>query len=242
MKLSSHIKIGLTNIRFALLARTRPYKEFHRELMNHMASVDAKSAVGGQWEQMGELQLDYLRNHGLTSCHKLLDFGCGSLRAGRHFIRFLDEKNYYGIDISSNLIEVGKGFLANEGLLDKQPVLIVNEDLQFEELEGIQFDYIIAHSVFSHMPLDDIEECFQNLHKIIASTGVFFATYHDGGRSEYRRGLFGEQFYYPFSFFEGLGEKYGYQVAQMADFHHPKNQTMMKITRKPASRRLSVPD
>src|SRR3990172_3094265 len=108
------------------------------------------------------------------------------------------------MDIAENEIGVGRRFLAEEGLLCKNPTLIVNRDLLFNELAGVRFDYIWAHSVFTHMPLDDISECFEHLHKIIAKDGAFFATYLYSGSSSSRRGLFGGIFYYPISVFQEL--------------------------------------
>ena len=44
---------------------------------------------------------------GLQPKHRFFDIGCGSLRGGVHFIRYLDKNNYFGTDISSELIKVG---------------------------------------------------------------------------------------------------------------------------------------
>ena len=41
-----------------------------------------RSRVGGRWEQMGRLQLDFLVAHGLTPDSRVLDVACGALRAG----------------------------------------------------------------------------------------------------------------------------------------------------------------
>ena len=63
------------------------------------------SRVGGRWEKMGRLQLDFLVEHGLTPDSCVLDVGCGALRAGIPLVGYLDPGRYYGIDINESLLE-----------------------------------------------------------------------------------------------------------------------------------------
>ena len=65
---------------------------------------DPAAGIGGLWDQMGEKQLAFLRKEGLRIEHKLLDVGCGTLRAGRLFIGFLAPGNYTGFDLSKEAI------------------------------------------------------------------------------------------------------------------------------------------
>tara|TARA_B100001057_G_C22793434_1_gene928580 strand:+ start:38 stop:220 length:183 start_codon:yes stop_codon:yes gene_type:complete len=46
-----------------------------------------------RYDFMSKTQFNLLSSFGLRSYHKLLDFGCGSLRAGKLFIPFLDKKS-----------------------------------------------------------------------------------------------------------------------------------------------------
>lgn len=156
--------------------------------------------------------------------------GCGSLRGGLWFIRYLEPGNYYGIDISPNILEAGKHFLMEAGLENREPHLIVNHNLKFDELAGVTFNYIIAQSVFTHMPQEDIEECFRNLHKVLKPSAVFFAIFNQGRKRMFSKVITG--FRYPASFFQQLGEKYGYQVQVDQSFIHPRGQKMLVICTK----------
>jgi len=62
-----------------------------------------REEIGGLWEKIGELQFNFLVKNGLEPKHFLLDIGCGSLRGGIHFIRFLEECHYFGIDKNQEL-------------------------------------------------------------------------------------------------------------------------------------------
>jgi len=213
---------------FYLKWRKKPYSEFYAKRQDKKALLDPQKAVGGLWEEIGRLQFDFVTSKGLKPEHKLLDLGCGSLRGGRWFIRYLQVGNYWGIDISRNILEAGKRVLVDEGLEDKKPNLIVNQGLTFKELEGCKFDYILAQSVFTHMPEEDIEECFRNLNKILKPAGVFFATFNEG----YRHRMFHKiamGFRYPTSLFYSLGEEYGYSVRVDDTFVHPRGLKMLEI-------------
>ena len=166
--------------KFWLIWREKPYSQFYSARQDKLALEDPKVAVGGRWEELGKLQFDFLLDKGLQPQHRLLDLGCGSLRAGLWFIRYLECGNYYGMDISPNIIEAGRRFLIEAGLESHEPHLTVNYNLKFEGLSDVTFDYIIAQSVFTHMPGNDIEECFANLHGILKRSGVFYASFNEG--------------------------------------------------------------
>ena len=68
-----------------------------------------KAYVGlpDRYDFMGATQFRLLTSLGLRAHHKLLDFGCGSLRAGKLFIPYLDAANYHGQDPNEWLIRDG---------------------------------------------------------------------------------------------------------------------------------------
>src|SRR5262249_48156691 len=63
--------------------------------------------VGGGWDYMGDLQLNFLLSHDLKRHHHLWDIACGSLRAGVPLIRYLESGHYHGIDRHRALIDMG---------------------------------------------------------------------------------------------------------------------------------------
>ena len=222
----------------SLLARKRLYrkKDFLDAYSRHTdlrVQADPQAAIGGMWEEMGKLQIDFLISKGLKPSHVLLDFGCGTLRAGRHLIRYLEPGHYYGIDISRDAIEYAKNLIKEEGLSSKNPILIVSESRNpdFAELEGNVFDFLLAQSVFTHLPLEHIEECFAHLRAIMHEKSVFYFTYHSG--SKYcQKGSKG--FRYPFYFFENLAEQFGFELRdESTRYSHPRGQRMVELKPRP---------
>lgn len=223
-KLTVHLATAVLRWQY----RRRPYSEYYAAAMQVRTAYDPKFAVGGRWDEIGRLQFDFLRSQGLQPSHRLLDFGCGSLRGGLHFIEYLDEGGYYGVDISAQALEAGRAFLRERGLEGKRSTLRLTHDLSFADYEGRTFDFIIAQSVLTHMPLEDIETLFANVHKLLHPDSIFFATYFDGGSRTYttQNRL---NFYFPFETLREAGARRGLAVSRAGGYRHPRGQKMLGI-------------
>jgi hypothetical protein len=82
---------------------------YSKELSSEeIRNKEHRALFGGLWDELGRLQLEFLVEAGLEPRHKLLDIGCGCLRGGIHYLDYLDEGNYFGLDVNSSLIEAGK--------------------------------------------------------------------------------------------------------------------------------------
>src|SRR5919201_1815322 len=57
------------------------------------------------WDRLGRLQFDYLVERGLAPHDYFLDIGCGPLRGGVHFIRYLELGRYYGVDKNAPVLD-----------------------------------------------------------------------------------------------------------------------------------------
>ncbi len=79
--------------------------------------------VGGLWDEMGHLQARLLRSRGRQPSHRLLDMGCGALRGGRQYLRYLAPGHYFGVDINASLLEAGRREVQLAGLQDRDPTL-----------------------------------------------------------------------------------------------------------------------
>lgn len=212
---------------FLRLKYRKNYHAYYAKLMNARTPADPKNAVGGMWDEMGKLQFDYLVKHGLQPGHKFLDFGCGALRGGLHYIKYLNAGDYDGIDISEQILKEGRKFLKEAHLEHKNPTLHLVSDLSFNCVNGKKFDYIIAQSVLSHMPLREIETSFVNIKKVMKPTTIYFATFHDGGDKTFVKDF--QDFYFPFADLQNAGKRSALKIELMNDYPHPRNQRMMKI-------------
>ncbi len=133
-----------------------------------------------QYDYMGATQFNLLCTLGLRAEHTLLDFGCGSLRAGRFFIMYLDKNNYYGIEPNKWLIKDAISNQVGKDLLKiKSPHFIYNTNLKIGDIKA-KFDYILAQSIFSHMSKDMIIKTLDIFKESLKEAGIAVVTFIEG--------------------------------------------------------------
>lgn len=199
--------------------------------------------VGGMWDEIGNLQFNFLVANGLQPHQKLLDIGCGSLRGGVHSIKYLNDGNYYGIDMKQWLLTAAVEVeLPRYGLTHKTVHLLRRDDFDFS-LFGAKFDYAIAQSVFTHIPRDLVLRCLINIEKVFKKDSRFFATFWEDKRGDHIEGPLyhipgGEvtfpdkdPFHYKFDVLVELAKIAFLEVEYIGKWNHPRNQMMVAFTK-----------
>ena len=199
-----------------------------------------RKAVGGLWETVGQLQFDLLLREGLEPRHRLLDIGCGSLRGGVHFIRYLDRGNYTGIDKSVERLAAGREVeLPRAGLEAKEPVLEVVDDFDFASL-GQTFDYAVALSLFTHLPLELITTCLANADDVLSSGGRLYATFLELQSDDQRRSIDRSErlyakdpnFWFSFDELSAACADTRLDAEYVGDWGHPRDQKLAVFSRR----------
>ena len=185
--------------------------------------------VGGMWEKIGRLQFAFLVQQGLKPSHCLLDIGCGSLRGGIHFIRYLETGNYLGMDKEKLLIELGiDKELGMDMFEKKQPQFVISNSFMFGKFSK-KPQFAIAQSLFTHLTSDDIRLCLTNLRRFISPPHVFYASFFKGnsnGNQDVSNSRIG--FYYPVEWMSRFGEESGWKPFYIGRWNHPRGQVMIK--------------
>ena len=200
-----------------------------------------RNLVGGLWEELGILQFNFLRDHGLQPHHRLVDLGCGALRGGLHFIRYLDPGHYYGIDINASLIEAGRRELDQENLGCKSPHLLVNDRFELASF-ATTFDCAIAVSVFTHLPMNHIVRCLAEVRKALRAEAHFYASYFEAPARAWLEPLQhspggvvtnydADPYHYSFAEFESLAAIAQMKVERIGAWGHPRDQRMLSFSR-----------
>jgi SAM-dependent methyltransferase len=213
---------------------TRDHVSYYRAVMRSDTTRSSDAAVGSKsresWLKIGQMQFDYLVNHGLKPDMRMLEIGCGNLRAGRLFIDYLDAGNYYGTDISPDILLAAQRTITEYGLQRKLPYLTLVSDLRLEFLPDSHFDVVHAHSVFSHSPLRVIEECLAHVGRIMTPGGHFDFTFDRTEGSEHQ--VLREDFYYRTQTLIDLASRHGLQACFMADWEDTGHeQSKIRVTR-----------
>jgi SAM-dependent methyltransferase len=203
-----------------LRLRSADHVSYYRAVMRSDAARSRTGAVGSHthesWVQLGQLQFDYAVDHGLKPDMRMLEIGCGNLRAGRLFIDYLHTGNYYGLDISPEILIAAQDTIADDGLAAKLPNLTLVKDLRLRFLPDQMFDFVHAHSVFSHSPIEVIDECLANVGRVMTPGGFFDFTFDRTEGAEHQ--VLHEDFYYRTETLIALAAKHGLQARFMADW------------------------
>ena len=204
---------------------------------DEISSGEHRHAVGGLWDEMGKLQCDFLVARGLLPEHKFIDVGCGALRGGVHFVKYLASGNYYGLDVNSSLIEAGRREIEAAGLSARKVDLLVNDRFELCRF-NVKFDYGIAQSLFSHLPLNHIICCLVQVKRVLAPRGSFFATYFEAAESAHlgtivhtpggiRSTYVADPFHYSFEEMSMAAKFADLAIERIGDWAHPRAQKML---------------
>lgn len=213
---------------------SRDHVAYYRAVMRSDTAKNPEAAVGSptheRWLALGRMQFDYLLKHGLKPGDRVLEIGCGNLRAGWRLIDHLDPGNYYGIDISPDILLAAQHTLVRQNLQDKLPNLTLVDDLKLRFLPSRHFTVVHAHSVFSHSPIEVIDECLANVGRVLAPDGFFDFTFDRTEGTEHH--VLREDFYYRTGTLTGLAERHGLTARFMDDWERlPHGQSKIRVTR-----------
>ncbi len=147
-------------------------------MMDESVPEDYQAYVGRQdrYDIMGATQLALLYALGLRSKHRLLDVGCGSLRAGRLLIPYLDPGCYTGLDPNEWLVEEALDKqLGREIVAIKSPVFVHNDSFDVSGLGT--FDFVLAQSIASHTGPSMTRALLSAVNEALAPTGYAAITF-----------------------------------------------------------------
>lgn len=217
-----------------------PYADEER-IAGGVALGEHRAIIGGLWEEIGKLQFAALTAHGLLPRHSLLDVGCGCLRGGVHFIRYLEPGNYIGVDINQSLLDAGYDVeLERAGLQSRMPRanLVCLKAFEFPSLAR-RFDFALALSLFTHLPFNHIRLCLTRLAEAVRPGGAFFATYFElpkdaplsephshplGGVTTYPTA---DPYHYRLADLFYAAQGLPWEIRAIGDFAHPRDQKML---------------
>lgn len=191
--------------------------------------IDHRQYAGPKnlYDTMAGLQFCYLFNLGMRANHILLDFGCGVLKFGRLAIQYLSKEKYYGIEPEKELVNLGIKRNYLEQIIDKKKATFKYNDNCDLSVFDKQFDFIIAQSVFSHLPWIKINKAFQTACKAMHKDTIFIATGFVGDKDNQETG-WSSKAEYKESTFKELANDAGLKL-KLLDWYHPKEQTWMEI-------------
>jgi SAM-dependent methyltransferase len=167
------------------------FSQFYAEIViKHVESgtphhtLGKKLRKGADWATTGTKQFQLWRDAAqITERSKVVDYGCGSLRLGSHFIKFLEPESYFGLDIVPDFYEIGRQLMGPELIKEKRPRFgVISDSLALTAAINTEADLVLASGVSIHIHPDEVGEFFRNLTSLAGKRGtrlIFDATLAD---------------------------------------------------------------
>lgn len=199
------------------------------------SEVFYRKGLFARWQVMQRWQFEALRQLGLRPEHNFLDIGCGVLRLGMVLIPYLESGRYFGTDPVEAYVRTGHRLADAVLQTAKQYRLLVDHTFEFERFDA-QFNFAMAHSVFTHMDQHEIEACLRRLRQVMAPGGklLFTIALDRSLAADYR-----ETFLYnadvPMvrthhasnAFFERLAKEIGFRLEEFTAVPHPSQRALV---------------
>jgi len=148
-----------------------------QERVELLSTVSDKVGCGVyRYEITGRAQFEALIRNGLNPWDKFLDIGCGAFCGGYWVMHFLDTGGYHGIEPNVDMLTKGKAYILEKYLVElKQPRFDHNDRYDFSVFDA-KFDYLFAHSIWTHAGKKDIEKMLDGFVQHTNITARFLTT------------------------------------------------------------------
>jgi SAM-dependent methyltransferase len=114
---------------------------------------------------------------GMSPESRVLDVGCGCMRAGYWLIRLLDPGCYCGIEPNQTMLDKGREYLLSPELIRaKRPQFDTNDRFDFSVFDK-KFDVVLARSVWTHASKPQIETMLDSFVANSSKDAFFLTSY-----------------------------------------------------------------
>ena len=203
-----------------------------------------REVVGGDWDEIGQLQFDWLRRAGLAPPHRVLDIGCNCLCAGVKLIPYLEPDHYYGIDAHQKLLQVGYKTELSAVLRDRldRDNLQMSHSFEHPRLAAGTIDFGLAMAVATQFPLNYLRVCLENTAKYFRSSGkLYLAFFELAADARFAppaindRGVTTSAVAAPYHYYRrdmiAAADGAGWRARYIGDWGHPLGQSLIEYAR-----------
>lgn len=104
--------------------------------------------------------------------HRVVDYGCGSLRIGGHFIRYLAPEHYFGLDVTDGFYKMGQELIGQQMMEEKRPRFAVISGESLAKAQIFQPDIVFSSAVSYHVHPSETDVYYGNLQRLTSKPGA----------------------------------------------------------------------
>jgi len=162
----------------ARLARGGAHKTLGtRHYWTGLSPLSAPLLDPAAFRKRGRKDFDWFLHRNLRRDMTCIDYGCGSLRVGQHFIEYLDSGRYLGLDIIDNFYRDGMTMIDGKIIARRQPRFLVISAEALQRASAAKADLIFATAVIQHVPPQELSIFFRNVIGLMHETSTAVVHY-----------------------------------------------------------------
>ena len=144
-------------------------KDYANHLVSkHLNSDTEHTKIGGKLKDSNKTTRDINAliklAENIKKTTRIIDYGCGTLRIGIPLIKFLDEGNYFGADVSNDILQKCVELLGKDLLSHKKPFFKnILEESFMSEASKHQADLVFSYGVSFHVHNNELEYYCNNI-------------------------------------------------------------------------------
>ncbi|HEY1836998.1 MAG TPA: hypothetical protein VGG36_05025 [Rhizomicrobium sp.] len=124
------------------------------------------------WWQAGEHRFEkMIKAFAIAPHHRVIDYGCGSLRLGGHFMRYLEREHYFGLDVAADLIAIGQELIGSDIVADRAPHLATIDEESLAAAAAFGASFLFSEAVDYHVVPDECEFYYTALKRLVNLPG-----------------------------------------------------------------------
>lgn len=136
------------------------------------ASLGKNPGDGDWWDAGRSAFKRYYRLFPVNAEQRVIEYGCGSLRVGAHYMKLLEPGHFFGLDITMGFIEMGIEMIGEDLLTEKRPYLAAIDEESLNYAESFEADLVFAPAVAFHVHPDEQGSFIANLTRCCSKPGA----------------------------------------------------------------------
>ncbi len=144
------------------LDRGRPHRTLGQYTFSRASAFISQGDRADQFSKEGLEKYNYLKKYVSSPDATIVDYGCGSLRIGQHFIRSQAPLRFWGLDVTDRFYEDGLSLIGSELVAAKQPLLRKIDAKSLSEARSALPDFVYSVAVMKHVPRSELEIFWSN--------------------------------------------------------------------------------
>lgn len=160
-----------TDVMCAALDRGRGHVHLGRRqwVKSVLTSSKGKEWTTDDFAERGREIYERVAGYMTMPARTVVEYGCGSLRIGQHFIRSLDAGHFWGLDVTDRFYNDGLALMGEETVADKRPNVAVIDDAALAAARAARPDLVYSIAVLRFVPPVELEIFWRRLLSLMAA-------------------------------------------------------------------------